>query len=218
MLMVLALVGLVTLLGVVALLTEVENFGWATLTLIVTLVGVQLLHVADLLTFVKGHVLETLLGVGVYLVVGIVWSFIKWFSFLHKHLDKFTEAKEDFLKKHDLPNDSKITNSFLLELDDLKEKEYKIKYEEYERNRLTSKTHLSSPSMAHIYFDKSLLNKPLASDNKSKIIAWMSLWPFSLIGTVINDPVRRFFTFCFNRLKSSYQAISNHVFKDTELQ
>lgn len=193
MLMVLALVGLVTLLGVVALLTEVENFGWATLTLIVSLVGVQFLHVADLFAFVKGHVLETLLGVGVYLVIGIVWSFIKWFSFLHKHLDKFTEAKEAFLKQYDLPSDTKLTVSTIESKD-------------------------KSTSWSGYHFDRSLLKKPLANDNKSKIIAWMSLWPFSLVGTVINDPVRRFFTFCFNRLKSFYQAISNHVFKDTELQ
>lgn len=45
----------------------------------------------------QGHAVETLLYAGVYVLVGIVWSFIKWFSFLVSFRDKFRFYKETFL-------------------------------------------------------------------------------------------------------------------------
>lgn len=214
-----ALIGLVVVLGFIALMTEVENFGWATLTLIAAVLGVHFLHLLDIVTFVKGHALETGIGVGAYLVVGIVWSFIKWFSYLHNFKDKFLDAKREFLVEHNLPSDTSLTEEFLEDFEDKSEKKYAEEYAEYQAN--TSRDHFSkftSPSRKHIYFDKSLLQRPLAVHNKNKIVAWMSLWPFSMVGTLINDPVRRMFTFLFNQLRATYQRISDHVFRGTELK
>ncbi len=38
----------------------------------------------------------------IYLVIGVVWSIIKWFSFLHKQKDKLTNLKEAYVKRHEL--------------------------------------------------------------------------------------------------------------------
>ena len=80
-------------------LTEVEHFGWATLTMILALVGVQVFHVGgvDLLAFASTHALATGLYVLGYVAVGIVWSFVKWFSFLMAFRDKYRKQKEAFL-------------------------------------------------------------------------------------------------------------------------
>ena len=36
------------------------------------------------------------------------------------------------------------------------------------------------------------------SDNKGKIIFWMSSWPISLLWTLINDPIRKFSIYIYN--------------------
>src|SRR5258706_4888809 len=85
------------------ILTETENFGWATVTLIATGVGSVLLHrlwpdVPSALDFVRDHGVFTLVYVGIYLVIGIAWSFAKWFSYLMSFRDAFRTQKEAFLK------------------------------------------------------------------------------------------------------------------------
>lgn len=54
----------------------------------------------------------------------------------------------------------------------------------------------------------------LASNNKKRIVFWMSLFPVSVIGTLLNDPVRRLFKFLFERLSASYQYIADAVVGD----
>jgi hypothetical protein len=54
---------------------------------------------------------------------------------------------------------------------------------------------------------------PKASENYKRIIMWMTYWPFSGVWTLINDPVKRAFKFCYLHLAGAMQAISNSVFK-----
>lgn len=52
------------------------------------------------------------------------------------------------------------------------------------------------------------------SQNKSRIIAWMSYWPPSALWTLINDPVKRLFNNLFRKFEKVYQRIFNNVFKE----
>lgn len=61
-----------------------------------------------------------------------------------------------------------------------------------------------------------LRHRPTAAQNKARIVAWMSFWPCSLIGFVLNDPVKRLFNFVFNALKNSYQQVANAIVSDKE--
>ncbi len=55
---------------------------------------------------------------------------------------------------------------------------------------------------------------PEASKHKSKIVAWICYWPFSFVGTILNDPLRRFVNFIYNRLGSTYQKMSDYIFRE----
>lgn len=198
------LIALVVLAIVATVLTEVEHFGWATLSLIATLVGVQVFHNTlgfNLLSWVESHALVTgLLTLG-YVVVGIIWSFVKWFSYLMSYRDKFREHKEAFLKANNLGG--LVVTAPVPE-------ELRGKFEEYLRTNTRWDDH-----GRHI----AALERPRASKNKSRIVAWMSLWPFSLVGTILNDPVRRLFNFLFNWFKALYQKMADTIFaKDVELK
>lgn len=154
----------------VTFLTETERFGWGTLATIGTLVVAQWLHWADILGFARANALMSAVYFGGYIVAGVVWSFVKWFSFLMRF--------RDVLKEIDVPGS--------------------------EHYRETS------------YRGNSLNQKPMAARNKKKITAWMIFWPFSMVGTVLNDPVKRIFTFLFGRFKHLYQKMSDRVFKDVD--
>lgn len=55
---------------------------------------------------------------------------------------------------------------------------------------------------------------PKAAENKGTIISWMSYWPVSVFWYVINDPVKKFFNFVYERTGKVYDRITDRVFKD----
>lgn len=56
-----------------------------------------------------------------------------------------------------------------------------------------------------------ITDTPKTSDFKVLIISWMCWWPLSVIGTLINDPVKRAFQFVFDALSGSYQKIADKI-------
>lgn len=149
------------LFGVITILTEVEWFGWSTATLIGSVIAAHYFHIFDILGYAKGHILNSLGYAGIYVVIGVTWSFAKWFFFLRNERDRIRE---------------------------------------YNKNeKITPYTGI---------------NIPQASKNKSKIIAWMAYWPFSFIGTLLNDPIRKLFNSIFNEFKELYQKMANSIFAE----
>ena len=196
--MLLIILGILFVVFVVeCLLLEVEHWGWATATLLATGLLVQFTGVANIWGFVVHHTVDALLYVVAYLAIGVVWSFIKWFSFLMAFRDKYREIKNEFFAELGVPLDQALT---------------KEQADQFNRR-------LSSYSWRWKYKGASLSTRPSATNNKRRITAWMSFWPFSVVGTVINDPIRRLFKFLFDTFKGLYQRIADHVFRnDSELK
>lgn len=204
MLIFLAIIGLIALVIVATVLVEVERFGWATIVLLGSVVAAQILHVLPIWTFVSTHVVETVLYALAYVGVGIVWSFVKWFSFLMTARDKYRGWKNEFFLYKNL--DPALA---------------KIKPDETEEfSRFISSKHdyhyyRHGNPIAELLAGK----RPRAATNKSRIVSWMSFWPCSMIGTLLNDPVRRLCNFLFTSFKALYQQMSDAVFaKDSELK
>lgn len=198
------LIFLFALIGVVIVaivLTELERFGWATVLLLATVFGSQALHVAEPLTWVKAHAVDTLIYALIYVGVGIAWSFAKWFSFLIQFRDKFREERERFLVSKNLDPKSQVPEELREKLSEFLSNNYGYK---------------PAPRQ---FRDNPLSEKPRASNNKSRIVSWMSLWPCSVVGTLLNDPIRRLFNFLFNNFKALYQRMADHIFRnDLELK
>lgn len=173
------------------LLLEVEHWGWATVTLILSGIAVQLLGIANIWGFVTHHTVDALLYVLGYLAVGVVWSFIKWFSFLMGFRDRYREVKTEFFASHGVPLDQALN-----------------------KEQAEAFHHTLWRQSWNGYRGVNLSKRPSATNNKRRITAWMSFWPFSMAGTIINDPIRRLFKFLFNQLKASYQRIADHVFRN----
>jgi hypothetical protein len=195
--MVLFEIMLVVLLVVGTVLTEIESFGWATFVLLATVVGAQLLHVVPLLQWVSTHLLLTGIYTLCYLAIGVAWSFIKWFSFLMGFRDAYRAQKEKWLAANNITIPKSLLTS--------------------EQNK-AFKMWLENQRYIE-YKGLDLWKKPSAAKNKGRIVAWMALFPCSMIGTLLNDPVRRLFNWLFASFKALYQLMVDAVFSnDKELQ
>lgn len=47
---------------------------------------------------------------------------------------------------------------------------------------------------------------------KKSILTWMTYWPFSMVWTLLDDPVRRAFNLIYYKIADFMQGISNRVF------
>jgi hypothetical protein len=196
-------------------LTETEQFGWATITLICSLVGAHFLHIFSVVEFVHTHGVHSLVYVGLYLAIGIGWSFVKWFSYLMSFRDTFRQYKEQFVKDEN----ERITHIGVTTGREVVLLDPKAPIPDSQRKAF--KEYLAQNVAWHGDHRGQLvsLERPRASRNKGRITAWASFWPFSFVGTVLNDPVRRLFNFLFNQFKALYQRLSDWILrKDVELQ
>ena len=186
-------------------LMEVEHWGWAT-TLLVACFGLSLVghhfwpDVPSVLSWVVANGVFTLVYVAAYMAVGVGWSFVKWFSYLMGFRDTFREQKEAFCLKNGLDPKAPITDEKVLaEFDH--HLASNVSWGERHRGQLLSR------------------ERPRAAKSKARITAWMAFWPFSVVGTVLNDPVRRLFNFLYSQFKALYERLSGFVFrKDVELK
>lgn len=187
---------------VATVLTETEKFGWATLLLIVSVSVAQFFHIFNFWTYVTTHGLATLYWVLGYLGVGIVWSFGKWFFFLKAFQEKFRYFKERFIANQG----SSMPLVFNGNIPETSMKAFAA--------------YMAQQSIYESRFEgMTSLRVPRAVKNKARIVSWMSLWPCSFIGTLLNDPVRRIFNFLFSDFRSLYQKMAEAVFaKDIELK
>ncbi len=91
--------------------------------------------------------------------------------------------------------------------------EFKKNYVEYVRADKTVITAERKFSLINYSCEQDTAAPP-ASRHKSKIICWMTYWPWSAVWTIINDPVKRFFVFVYNRIGGLFDKISNAIFKN----
>lgn len=177
---------------VLTVLVEAEWFGWATVSMLASLGIYGWIHRLDALPWVKEHGVYLLEGTAVYLAAGVAWSFAKWFLFLMRFRSEFRDAKAEYVLGLGLPKGSDVPDDKLKEF----------------RDGLSYRNVSGYP----------LKTKPLASKSKSKIVAWMAFWPCSMVGYVLNDPVRRLFNALFALLKGSYQKMADRLLNDPELK
>lgn len=52
------------------------------------------------------------------------------------------------------------------------------------------------------------------STNKGRITNWMIYWPFSLVWTFIDEPIKKSFKWIYSKLEGKYRKISENITKD----
>lgn len=166
---------------IVTILVETESGTWATLIMAGSIVGFSYVCKWSLLVLVKMHPVHALEMIGIYLLIGIAWSIIKWYFYLRKSLRKYNENKAKFLESEEAENlTPELANDF-----------HSRYY--YGTNRVV----------------------PSAKDHRGDFIRWSTYWPFSFIGTMLNDVVRKIYSYAYELLQGTYQKMADHIFKGT---
>ena len=70
-------------------------------------------------------------------------------------------------------------------------------------------THYHNDAETWAEYAQRMKTKPL--DHKSDILWWIACWPFSVLWTLIDDPVRRICRRIYDELQGVYQRITNRV-------
>lgn len=185
------LIGLETIL--LLLWIEWEYSGWATFSLIVTALLFQFNGI-NIFSYVTANPSIIGYGAAFYLAAGTIWSIVKWFFFTRMMRERYDDFKTNFLlNKHvegtSIPEDLKA---------DFKESLENIGRYSYGNN------------------ENKIEIRPQVNQHKAQIYLWMVYWPWSMIWTIINDPVRRVFRWIYTQIRATLQAISDHVWKGTE--
>ena len=181
-----------------AISLENEKEGWATTFFSLGIALVLWNFKADIWSFLTNNPTTTISFIIFYVVLGIVWSFMKWRSYVMSVFNKFKEYREDFVRDNG-PIDKKNIKGFNSKIDEkfINHNGYTINI--YENNTLEE-------SVERI--------TPLASKKKSIITSWISFWPVSVAATVLNNPFRNFFEWVYSNLSGYYDKITNRYKKD----
>lgn len=130
----------------------------------------------------------------IYMVIGAVWSFIKWFSFLYKQKDKLKSLKETYIKKNKIQLvDGKFSHT------DWPDYAKYLGQSYYEPNR-----HKTIREPTDVI--------PTVKGRFDDLTRWIIWWPMSAFWTILNDPLRRIARTMINALKGAYTRMAAAVF------
>jgi hypothetical protein len=172
---------------------EYEKEGWATTFFSL---GIALLlwnFRTDIWTFISSNPTATIGFTVTYILIGVVWSFLKWNSYVKNAFNKLKTIKADFIREHKEIN-------------------------EKNRAKFNSKVQYSGITKGDggtLYLHDETLEEiiekisPIASEKKSVITSWISYWPVSLMATLLNNPFRKFFEWVYDNLYGYYDKITN---------
>lgn len=157
----------------------------------------------ELWTLITQNIATTLYFSVGYVILGLIWSFIKWNQKVAKIFKLFTRLKNKFIAengeivdrtKEEIGNRQKFYNTL----------GYQFKTANGSR---TISSFVESDSIDDII--KQIT--PIGIEHKAKIVSWISYWPLSLIGTLLNDPFRRFFEWIYESVSGVYDKITQRL-------
>lgn len=195
------LIFLVGIVVIMAILLEFEREGWATTLFSLGLALIMWNYRGDIWNFLTTRPATTFGFAASYVVVGIVWSFVKWRAYVKSVFDRFLELKSDFVRDNGpitLGNQKKFNKTL----------EYR-----FNKNGESDNKIYSIPDSTSLQQVGEMIT-PWASKKKTIITAWIGYWPMSMAGTLLNNPFRRFFEWVYGNLSGYYDKVAHKYKRD----
>lgn len=173
---------LLMLVGIVGLIwtTETESPFLAAVIFGVSAVAAHFLFGVSLFAAIVANPLVAIGAVLGYLLAGVLWAFPKWYFFVRNKRNAYLDQLRTFLRG--------------------------LGYEGWDTATTIPDEHRREWFKYHGRRRGSLV--PLARDNKSRILHWMAWWPFSMIWTLINDPIRHLYRWTWETLRGVFDSIA----------
>jgi hypothetical protein len=180
---------------VIMISLEIKSEGTATTAFSLAVALVLWNYHTVILDFISSKLSTTILFLLGYLVCGVLWSFLKWNEYVKSVYRKFNEVR--LKKEHTVLETEEQIRAFC---DDLRVHGIQV--------------YLIDARTLEGIIDYIM---PKGLKNKSSIIAWISYWPLSLIGTLFNNPFRRLFEYTYELVSGLYDKIAKSQ-KDNALK
>jgi hypothetical protein len=169
---------------------EKDMGGLATVTLIGSMCFLNWCCDVPVFVYMYHNPWSILPGLVGYFVLGTVWSVIKWIFYVKDQREKYDDLKQGFI------------DSFKLEIS-VKDPIPDAQKQDW-LNCIRANTY------------EGLDVHPKIKQHKIRVYIWIAYWPWSLIWTVINDPVRKILNRIYRNIAEWMQSISDRYFKDTK--
>lgn len=169
-------------------LIEWGKGGWATLSLVASLLALHFLGDLNVPGHVRQHPLVVPVAVLAYFALGTLWAIAKWWLYVRDQRARYDELRADFCH------------------------EFKVEGAIPERLQQRWLERLQSAAAR----GRRVEVRPKARQHKGRILTWMSYWHWSLAWTTLNDPVRKLFRLIYHHIHDYLQEISDHAFKGVE--
>lgn len=204
--------------------------GWlATFTVAAFLAVIHFWGGIRVIDYMKAHPIRVFGGIGGYFVTGAVWSIIKWWFYVRKERDRCREALNAFEKDWLLPGAvlSSGTPHSVIDLfwkgeeDAPRARSVEVLttgFEEAKKDPDFKKKVWACYLDDGTYKEYGFEYKPNPRRYKGRITTWMTYWPWSLVWTMINDPIRKAFNMIFRKLSTVFSGISEGAFKGMDVK
>lgn len=180
---------------------ENDRSGGATLLTLLAIAAMVGLGNMGVFTWIAAHPFLLIGYLGGYFAVGCLYGGIKWWLKLRDTADRYKAARTKWLERQI----------------EVVRPERKSDYKEALRTGiLTGNVKKNWIKEFEDLYANHRLKKPMVSQNKGRIISWMTYWPWSGLWTLINDPIRRTFRFLYSRISSTLQRMSDRIFADIQ--
>lgn len=137
-----------------------------------------------------------------YFIAGTVWGLFKWKMFVNEQYNKTVAFRNDFLKKHGLPEDYFSTGNPSID--------HVAELAKYIADK--SSFYIFYPNAISTYSNLCKMLAPTASQHKKSIVMWIAYWPFSATWFVVSDMVTQIASGIYNFIGKQFQSISNSKF------
>jgi hypothetical protein len=169
--------------GSLLYLVENSHAGWASFTVAVTLVFLQVCTNFQPLTLAYQHPTSALGYTFLYLVAGILVGLYKWWRFTVNVNTAYQEKIDTML----LSNNKKFA-----ELD-------RSEQNNYLDAAVRQVTQRQFDYPLHLY------------QHKARITTWMTYWPVTGLWTLLKDPVHSFYLYSYEQITGTLQAIADRA-------
>lgn len=176
---------------VITALVENDNGVWATIVAVGSVLGLNYLWKLPIVAVVKANPAHTALLVLAYFAIGVAWTLVKWYFYVHNRVVEYNDYKRDFLKEKKA---DALTPELAAELSDRLENGHTSTWRSAFGGTISAEP-------------------PDPAKHKADLTRWGTYWPFSMVGTALNDIVRKAWEYVYEMLQTTYQRMAKAIFR-----
>lgn len=172
---------------------EYEKPGLASLSLLATFWCLGYWGDFNVISAARLYPVQAVFALVGYFLIGVLWTVGKWWFFVTGRRAKYDELKAQYIEeKLNLPRDShRIPDDKKADL----------------------QTFIQRKGS---YYGGDITVRPKAREHKSRIMTWLTYWPWSMFWTLLSDPVKRIWKWSYDRLQTIFESISSRAYRGTE--